>query len=63
MKPALGKTIRGKNNDNAWKHHLIDIGVIRQPQVDYPGGAVETPEIEVIRTKQVFAWEFSGRFE
>ena len=33
VKPARGKTIRGKQNDNAWKHHLIDIGVFRQPQV------------------------------
>ena len=33
VKPALGKTIRGKRNDNAWKHHLIDIGVFRQPQM------------------------------
>ena len=33
VKPALGKTIRGKKNNNAWKHHLIDIGVFRQPQV------------------------------
>ena len=33
VKPALGKTIRGKKNDNAWKHHLIDIGVFRQPHI------------------------------
>jgi hypothetical protein len=33
VKPALGKTIRGKKKDNAWNHHLIDIGVFRQPHM------------------------------
>ena len=31
MKPIFGKNDKKKKNDNTWKHHLIDIGVFRQP--------------------------------
>ena len=33
VKPALGKTIRGKNNDNVWKHHLKGLGVFTNPDI------------------------------
>ena len=35
VKPALGKTIRGKKNDNVWKNHLKGLGVFTRPHMSY----------------------------
>ena len=33
VKPALGKTIRGKQKDNIWKNHLKGLGVFTRPHM------------------------------
>ena len=33
VKPALGKTIRGKKKDNVWKNHLKGLGVFTRPHM------------------------------
>ena len=34
VKPPLGKTIRGKKNDNVWKNHLKGLGVFTTPHIE-----------------------------
>jgi hypothetical protein len=35
VKPALGKTIRGKKHDNVWKNHLKGLGVFTNPHLAF----------------------------
>ena len=45
LKPALGKTIRGKKTDNVWKNHLKGLGVFTNPHMVVWVGGLEVWEI------------------